>query len=663
MRATAPPEPGRRPLRIPGRSAALVGVLRPKGNLSRIDLWVLAGVAALPIVSAALRMLTFPGVLDSDFGGIHDVGNALNQVFSLNSIPADVRDHVLYLLFIPTSALLVTIVRLTLGIRVLGFRSILISVGFHQSGLTSSLLLIAVAVSTIALVRPWLKRTRLPYYARISVILCLVSMTMVAALLAAPGLRSDVVWGAGFFPVIVLGMLAEGIAHTLDRQNVVEASWRALTTILLALAIAIIGWLPPVQSLLLQFPELVITQIVAIVLVAEYLDLKLLQGWDRRLAEALMPKLVAKKGGFRVALVRNRIEPGVRGSEARAMRRPDALRSVQKIVNALRRSDYTVKVLEGDTTLLRELRKFLPVDARSGARNGIVLNLAQGVRGEARTSQVPAMLEMSGIPYIGPAPLGHALTFDRVVARTLLEEAGIPTPGGRVMTEPSSDLGDLHFPLIIHARRDPTGAPWIVRKPARLRSVMKEVLRGHPDGALVEEHVAGRRISAALIGNDPVKCMPLVEVDAKAHKKVCPARLDDVLTRRIRKYARKAYRVLNCRDYARIELRVDDTGKVWVLGVGTLGILAGGGAFVRAARAGGLPYRRLMRRLVEVARRRARADGSLPPTSERLPSPHSRDAVQATPGLRRTRPPYRIAPRASSPETSRSVEQRPPAPA
>jgi len=609
----APPPPERRGTAglLVRRLTGLRRLLRPKATLSRAELWTLAALAFLPLLSVALRSLTFPGMLDPRwFGPFQSLGNVLNQVFSLNGVPADHREHVLYLLFLPTSAMLVALARLTFGIRVLGFRSILISVGFHQSGVVPSLLLISVAVATIVLVRPWLRRVGLPYYARVSVILCIVAVTMVAALVAGPWLRSDVLWGVAFFPVIVLGMLAEGIAQTMDRDNVVSAAWRAITTVLLAFVIALVGWVPALRALLLQFPELVVTQIVAIVLISEYLDLRLLEGWDKRVANALMPRLVPNAQAFRVAVVRNRLLGGEPGGAERAERRRDALRSVQKIVDALRKVGYTVKVIEGDADLLKGLRRFFASKPPNGSPPGLVFNLAHGVRGDARTSQVPALLEMSGFPYVGPDPLGHAAAYDRVVVRALLQEAGLPTPAFQVTGEPTVDIGGLRFPLAIHPRREPNAKGLIVRRPEQLRAALKRVLQRHGPEVVVEEHIAGRRISAALLGNAPVRCLPLVEQDPATGTKTCPALLEEPVAKRIRRCARKAFRACGCRDYARIDLRLGKSGEIRVIEVATLGILSGGGSFVKAGRAAGLRFHRLIRKIVEVARSRTRPAGA-----------------------------------------------------
>jgi D-alanine-D-alanine ligase len=598
-------------------------VLRPKGHLSRGELILLGIVALLPFASIGLRVLSLPGVIGPELGPLRAIAVALNQSLSLSAIPAAQRDAVLYLLLLPTCALLVAIARLTFGIRVLGFRSILIAVGFHQSGVIPSLLLIAIAVAAIVLLRPWLKRIRLPYYGRVSVILCVVAMTMVGALLAGPWMRSDVLWSAAYFPVIVLGMLAEGIAHTLDRDNAVAASWRALTTILLAFLIALVCWVPALRGLVLQFPELVVTQIVAIVMVSEFLDLRLLQGWDAKLAARLLP-VRARLGPLPVAVVRNRIEDGAAADPGT---RAPALRSVQKIVDALKEGGHAVRVLEGDASLPGALRRFFGPAAEDGGPSGIVLNLAHGTRGGAGATHVPALLDLAGIAYTGPGPLGQAVTVDRVAARSLLAQAGLPVPPFWRMARPRSEARGLRYPALVHPRHEPGVKPWIVADRRQLRRAVRRIGRRHAQEAFVEERVTGRHIRVALVGNAPVECLPLVELDAKRRARICPARLDLSLEERVREHAVRAFHACGCRDYARVDVCVTDAGEPLVIDVVTLGILARGGSFALAGAEAGYSFSRLLCRIVEEAQRRHVADE---PVRAFHPRPRA-DAAPPTP--------------------------------
>jgi len=616
------------PLGAPGSPPP--GLLRPKGHLAPSDRWILGLLALAPLVSVAIRVLALPGMVGPELGILRDIGHALDDILSLGAIPPDQREHVLYLLFLPTCALLVALARLTFGIQVLGFRSILISVGFRQSGIVPSLLLITVSVATIVLVRPWLRRIRLPYYGRVSVILCIVALTMVGPLIAGPWVLPGVLWGAAYFPVIVLGMLAEGVAHTLDRDNVVTASWRAITTIVLAFVCALVCWVPALQGLMLQYPELVLTQIAGIVLTSEYLDLRLFQDWDKQVARRILSRTRERDGGSRVAVVRNRlhpIDPGTAGLPARRQ----ALRSVQKVVDALRAGGHTVKVLEGDASLLKGLDRFLSPDATGGEKRGMVLNLAHGVHGDAPATQVPALLEMSGIPYVGPTPLGHAMASDRVVAKTLLQRAAIPTPAFLVMTRAGEAPGRLRYPLVVRPRLEPGAKGKTVADRRELGRAIRRVLRRHGQEALVEERIAGRRISVALIGNDPLECLPLVELDRRRREKICPAAIVDRLAQRVRERARAAFRACGCRDYARVDLCVSDDGEVWVLEVKTLGILACRGMFARAGLTAGYPFDRLVCRIIEVAESRTDARGILPV------APPSSAPVRARAWGRRTR--------------------------
>ena len=609
--------------------ASLVGALRrmrphlpelpkAKGNLSPASLWGLGILAGLPLLSVSLRVLALPGVVGPEIGGITAIGTMLTQIFSLSDIPADQRGQVLHLLFLPTSALLVALARLTFGFRVLGFRSILIAVGFAHSGIIPSLLLITIAVLTIVLVRPWLRAIRLPYYGRVSVILCIVALTMVGALLAGPFMRSDVLWGMAYFPVIVLGMLAEGIANTVDRDNVVTATWRAITTILLAFLIALVSWIPVFRSVLLQFPELALTQIVGIVLIAEFLDLGLFKDLDRWVASHLLPRPAPGSSPTRVAVVRTRRAPFAVGRRGRVARRQD-LRSVQGIVDALRGGGYKVKVMEGDTTLLRELRRFFPADPLPDDPVGIVLNLAYGTRGHGRTTHVPALLEMAGVVYVGPAPLGHAMAFDPIASRVLMKQAHIPTPAFRALVGPRDRIGPLRFPVTVIPRYEPGAEPETATDRRQLRAAVRRILRQHRQESFVQEQVAGRRISAALLGNAPVQVLPLVEISSDRRRKICPAGLDEKLAERVRDFARATFWACGCRDYARVDFCIEESGDIQVLGVKTLGILARGGSFVLAVNQTGMSFEQLMCRLIEVARLRHLTGEPLRIATLRLP--------------------------------------------
>jgi D-alanine-D-alanine ligase len=584
--------------------------LRPKGNLTDVELWALLSVAALPLVVVLLRILSLPDVLGSSLSGtwLPSIGGALNQAFSLQDVPAGDRNSVLYMLFLPTSALVIAVARLTFGIRVIGFRAILISVGFQQSGIVPSLILIAVVVAIVVGVRPALRRIRLPETARLSVIISIGALILVSALLLAPWTRSEVLWRIAFFPVIVLGLLSENIAKTLDQNTGLVAIWRTGMTIVIGMLIAGFSQIPALREIVIQFPELVITQIVLIILVSEFLDLRLFQDLDSALSGMAIPRLFGPSEGLRVAIVRNRRRNEIIGRLGVQARSGYSRPAVRRIAAALAERGHTVERFEGDMTLLSKLEEFLPEHPQTRQPGGIVLDLSSGIQGIGASGHVAAMLEMAGVPYVGATPKGHLLAKDRIVSSQILGMAGVTTPDLRVVAREGEDIDGLAYPVIVKAIHRGTRRAVIARDREKLEDAIRGVLRRAGPQAIVEQYIVGREIEVALIGNDPVECLPLVEVHPESGERMCPARLDQRLEEEIRVAARTAYRALEGRDAARVRVCLSRSGTPYVIEVEPLGGLEEEGTFERAGVVAGLAYPALLERIVTVAKERYRGN-------------------------------------------------------
>jgi D-alanine-D-alanine ligase len=594
--------------------------LRPKGNLTRAELAVLLTIATLPLLMMVIRISALPGVLGPGLSGslLPAIGHDLNEFLSLHQIPAGDRGRVLYLLFLPTGAMLIALARLTFGLRVIGFRAILIAVGFQQSGIIPGMILIGVMVFIVVAIRPTLVRFRLPYYARVSVIMSISVLVLLSALLLAPWMRSDVVWRLGFFPVLVLGLLAEGIAKTLDRDNGLTATWRTGMTIGIALLLAGIGQIPLLREIAIQFPELVFTQIVAIILISEFLDLRLFQDWDARLSGFALPRLFSESTALRVAIVRNHRRNGIIGRLGASSRNGYPRRVVRRIANALSEGGHTVKVVEGDITLLSKLRDFIPPDPQTGQPGGIVLNLSHGIQGDIAAAHVPAMLEMSGVAYTGAAQQGQLLALDKVLSSAVLTRAGVPTPEPRVFANPG-DVGEgLAYPLVVKPRYAPHYKLRVAKNREQLAEAVRLVTRSAHQQAVAEPYISGREIHVAMIGNDPVECLPLVESRPGREEWVCPASLPSESARRIEDAARSAFKACACRDYALATLRIGEDGTPCVVEIGETDALEPGGSFELAAEAAGYSYAQLIDRILAIARKRYQS-GATVPTLERAP--------------------------------------------
>jgi D-alanine-D-alanine ligase len=582
---------------------------RPKGNLTTGELSFLLILAILPLVMVIVRVLSLPDVLSAELSGswFSVVGSELSSMLSLHDIPAGDRASVLYMLFLPTSALLIAIVRLTLGIRVIGFRAILISVGFQESGVIPSLILIIVVVAIVVGVRPALRRIRLPQVARLSVIMSIAVVILLSALLLAPWTRSEVLWGVAFFPVIVLGLLAEGIAKTLDSGSGLVAIWRTGMTIGIALLLAGVSQIPALREVALAFPELVLTQIALIIFVAEYFDLRLFQDWDSKLSGVAIPRFFERGGTQKIAVVFNRRKNGIvapLGTSAGKGYRP---RDVRRLAAMLRDAGHRVERFEGDMTMLSKLREFMPPHPRTGEPGGLVLNLATGIQGTSATGHVPAMLEMAGLPYAGATPTGHAIIQDRVLSSQVLGAAGVRIPDLRIVRSEGEDVEGLTYPLAVRPRQGSSSRIRLARDRAGLDSAIRRVLRRAGPEAVIEQFITGRRIDVALIGNESPECLPLVEVLPETDERICPALLEGGVAERIREAARLAYEACGCRDAARISLRLTQAGTPYVTEVESLGGLDQGGLFECAGKADGVPLGDLIERIVDVASERYRS--------------------------------------------------------
>jgi len=327
---------------------------------------------------------------------------------------------------------------------------------------------------------------------------------------------------------------------------------------------------------------------------------------------------------MKVAVVRNRVRTdGVINRFGQVCPESYGQKTVRMVVDALRGAGHTAEVFRADRTLLAELATYMPPDAATGKPTGMVFNMAYGIQGECRYTHVPAMLEMAGVPYTGSGPLGHALALDKVVTKILMLHAGVPTPAFRVMREAGGNADGLRFPLIVKPIHESTSfGLHLVRGPQELADAVRAVVTKYEQDALVEEYIDGREVCVGLLGNDPVECLPLVELDFggrdlramtyddKYHKrpdeprKTCPAAVGEALAAALRDLALATFRACRCKDYARVDIRIDPAGRPSVLEINSMASLGPGGSFVQAARHAGYSDAALVARILDVAHQR-----------------------------------------------------------
>ncbi len=251
-----------------------------------------------------------------------------------------------------------------------------------------------------------------------------------------------------------------------------------------------------------------------------------------------------------------------------------------------------------------------------------------GPFGEDGTIQ--GLLEFAGIPYVGSGVLASALGMDKRRSRQIFGFNDIPTPGyltvgredfpARESTLPAEITQTLGFPCVVkpNAQGSSIGVS-IVRDAEHLGPALDQAF-GLDGTILIEEYLSGTELTCAIL-DDPASgdpaALPLVEIVPKrefftyeakytpgAAEEICPARLPQDAAERAQAMALRAYRVLGCVDFARVDLFVRGNDVV-ILEVNTIPGLTEGSLLPRAARAVGLDFAALIARLIDLATRRA----------------------------------------------------------
>ncbi len=341
---------------------------------------------------------------------------------------------------------------------------------------------------------------------------------------------------------------------------------------------------------------------------------------------------------LQVAVLANRkgsIDAGP-DSPADVLAEYDAEETVESIIEVLTEAGHTAFFLEADGSLLDTIR---------ASRPDMVFNIAEGLRGAAREAQVPALLEMLGIPYTGSNVLTHAVSLDKVVTKRLWHERGLPTAPFQLMRHAEAVLVDgLAFPLFVKPMREGSGmginADSIVEDERSLRTQVRWVIETYRQPALVETYLPGREFTVGFVGNRTAagaRCQrsfymegfhvfPVLEIDTQkgevkgiynaqakgyaiasdtAPGYLCPADIPPELALTLKDLALTAFEAVGGFDVARVDFRMDAASQPYLMEINTLpGLNPQASDIVIAARAEGVAYPVLIREILDLARER-----------------------------------------------------------
>lgn len=258
-------------------------------------------------------------------------------------------------------------------------------------------------------------------------------------------------------------------------------------------------------------------------------------------------------------------------------------KTIDRIRKALEGSGHNVELIEADKNLIDRLEKFMPTRVK-GEIPGLVFNLAYGIQGQARYTHVPGILEMLGVPYVASGPLAHSLALDKSITKVILRDNGIPTPESFLLETPGGPLPELAFPLIVKPKSEAVSFGLkVVENETQLREAAARIYEEFQEPILIEKFIRGRELNVGLIGNNPPEAFTPVEVkfgkkgpqiltyedkSGRSGRKithVCPPKIDPELSKQAQDMAREAFLALGCSDCARVDMRLDERGNLFVL--------------------------------------------------------------------------------------------------
>lgn len=286
-----------------------------------------------------------------------------------------------------------------------------------------------------------------------------------------------------------------------------------------------------------------------------------------------------------------------------------SLNSGNQVFQALDKDKYDVRRYDPRSDLPKLVSEAGQIDA--------ALIILHGPYGEDGTVQ--GMLELLNIPYQGAGVLGSALAMNKIAAKQLYEKAGIPVPPYVTMQQKdrinSKELADrLGLPLVIKPAAGGSSIGMsIVRDADRIDQALAKAFE-QDTAVLVEAYIKGTEITGAVLGNNSLQALPLIEIiPSQSHEffdyeakytagltqEICPARIDPALSEKARTYAKAAHQALFCKGYSRTDmiLRGQD---LFVLETNTIPGMTPTSLFPQAAQAAGISFGELLDRLIEL---------------------------------------------------------------
>lgn len=292
----------------------------------------------------------------------------------------------------------------------------------------------------------------------------------------------------------------------------------------------------------------------------------------------------------------------------------DSIETVYAIQNAIQKLGFRVTLLEADESLAMKLNEHRP---------DIVFNIAEGIRGRGREAEVPALLNMFGIPFVGSDETTLCVALDKSLAKRVLSTYGVPSPKFQLLSYGSKLSRKLQFPVIVKPNAEGSSKGisdvCVADNEKDLYDLLEKNFYLYEQDMLAEEFISGREFTVGIIGNgkDIQVFTPMEIVYLKQNEKYkiysynvkqnykelirydCPPDIDKSVLTKMKTMAKKIYTALGCKDFSRIDFRITESGKIYFIEINPLpGLAPGYSDYPMLAEFNGVDYESLVQRIL-----------------------------------------------------------------
>ena len=276
----------------------------------------------------------------------------------------------------------------------------------------------------------------------------------------------------------------------------------------------------------------------------------------------------------------------------------------------------------------------LLIDNLKEKRPDVIFNFVEIFKDEPQYEMnVVGIYELLGIPYTGAPAMALANCQSKIFVKRLLRSKGISTPKFFINKKPKQRYNhDLNFPLMVKPSLEDASVgienESIVTNNRELKKRIEYIHKYFHQPVLVEEYISGRELNVAVLGDHKLRALPISEIDFSKmpdnlynivsyqakwdpnhesyHKTIpkCPARLPKKIEKQAKEIAVSAFKIMGCRDYARVDMRLSKENKLYVLEVNPNPDLTDGAGFMRSAGATGLSYAQALKKIAVFALKR-----------------------------------------------------------